>query len=178
MANQVFAGLGLVVRVSSVLSLISMRKFFKRNAVSYALVAGTLACLALGSLLIALAWAVSLRWVTGYGREYALSDGSFRCWQLTFEYGACYWNSFGPGCDGLEIHPCSLPVRIDWRPLFEVRPFPEFGLPLWIPFLLVAIPTGILFWRDRRTPPGHCQRCRYDLTGNTSGICPECGENT
>lgn len=23
--------------------------------------------------------------------------------------------------------------------------------------------------------PGHCGRCEYDLTGNTTGICPECG---
>ncbi len=23
---------------------------------------------------------------------------------------------------------------------------------------------------------GHCQKCSYDLTGNESGKCPECGE--
>jgi ABC-type ATPase with predicted acetyltransferase domain len=23
--------------------------------------------------------------------------------------------------------------------------------------------------------PGTCHKCRYDLTGNTSGVCPECG---
>ncbi|MBN1342741.1 MAG: hypothetical protein JXQ73_08690 [Phycisphaerae bacterium] len=23
--------------------------------------------------------------------------------------------------------------------------------------------------------PGHCGRCGYDLTGNVSGVCPECG---
>ncbi|MFQ5807377.1 MAG: hypothetical protein ACE5I3_13095 [Phycisphaerae bacterium] len=28
----------------------------------------------------------------------------------------------------------------------------------------------------RRIPPGHCQKCGYDLTGNVSGKCPECGE--
>ena len=22
---------------------------------------------------------------------------------------------------------------------------------------------------------GHCQKCGYDLTGNESGVCPECG---
>jgi hypothetical protein len=27
----------------------------------------------------------------------------------------------------------------------------------------------------RRVLPGHCAACRYDLTGNTSGRCPECG---
>lgn len=25
------------------------------------------------------------------------------------------------------------------------------------------------------TQPGHCRSCGYNLTGNTSGICPECG---
>jgi hypothetical protein len=49
-------------------------------------------------------------------------------------------------------------------------------LPMWIPFLTFGGPTAFLFWRDRRRiPPGHC-RCGYSLTGNTSGVCPECGE--
>ena len=28
---------------------------------------------------------------------------------------------------------------------------------------------------EPRFPAGFCQLCSYDLTGNTSGICPECG---
>jgi len=48
-------------------------------------------------------------------------------------------------------------------------------LPLWIPFLVVAVPTTYLWWTDRRIPPGHCQNCGYNLTGNVSGVCPECG---
>lgn len=49
-------------------------------------------------------------------------------------------------------------------------------VPCWIPLLLVAIPTAILWWLDRRRiPPGHCQRCGYDLTGNVTGVCSECG---
>ena len=29
-------------------------------------------------------------------------------------------------------------------------------------------------WERRRSPAGFC-KCGYDLTGNTSGVCPECG---
>lgn len=32
-----------------------------------------------------------------------------------------------------------------------------------------------LFKSLRPRPTGRCQKCDYDLTGNTSGICPECG---
>jgi len=50
-------------------------------------------------------------------------------------------------------------------------------VPLWIPFVAVSMPTALLWWRDRRRiPPGHCRKCGYDLTGNVSGVCPECGE--
>lgn len=49
-------------------------------------------------------------------------------------------------------------------------------VPLWVIGLPLAFLTGILWWLDRRyVPPGYCRRCRYDLTGNTSGRCPECG---
>jgi branched-chain amino acid transport system permease protein len=27
----------------------------------------------------------------------------------------------------------------------------------------------------RRYPKGYCARCGYDLTGNTTAVCPECG---
>jgi hypothetical protein len=29
-------------------------------------------------------------------------------------------------------------------------------------------------WRPDSHP--HCPQCEYDLTGNVSGVCPECGE--
>lgn len=48
-------------------------------------------------------------------------------------------------------------------------------VPLWAPLLAVALPTLYACCRCRRFPPGHCRKCGYDLTGNTTGICPECG---
>ncbi len=50
------------------------------------------------------------------------------------------------------------------------------GVPLWLPFLLAALLTWGLFVLDkRRYRPGACTSCGYDLKGNTSGRCPECG---
>ena len=51
----------------------------------------------------------------------------------------------------------------------------EVYVPLWFPLLIMAIPTYALFRRDRRIPSGHCPTCGYNLTGNTSGKCSECG---
>ena len=52
-----------------------------------------------------------------------------------------------------------------------------FRLPHWILLGAAAGMTGFLFLIDRqRIPPGHCQSCGYNLTGNVSGRCPECGE--
>jgi hypothetical protein len=58
----------------------------------------------------------------------------------------------------------------------------EFGgrvtIPLWIPFLALLLPTLLLWRLERcRPPPGHC-RCGDNLTGLTSGRCPECGAPT
>ena len=48
-------------------------------------------------------------------------------------------------------------------------------LPLWLPFVGLLLPTLLLWRRDRRKPrPGFCPHCDYDLTGNTTGRCPEC----
>ncbi|MCH7813714.1 MAG: hypothetical protein IID40_06800 [Planctomycetes bacterium] len=44
---------------------------------------------------------------------------------------------------------------------------------------LVALPgvvVAVLIARRRPYPRGHCRRCGYDLTGNESGLCPECGK--
>jgi hypothetical protein len=47
-------------------------------------------------------------------------------------------------------------------------------IPLWIPLVMAGVLTALLWWRARPARPGHC-RCGYDLTGNVSGRCPECG---
>lgn len=55
------------------------------------------------------------------------------------------------------------------------------GLPCGVASPAIACLTsaaliGLCWWHEaRRIPPGHCQICRYNLTGNVSGRCPECG---
>ena len=66
---------------------------------------------------------------------------------------------------------------IGWWPKIHTNPLQRLvTIPLWIPLVVVAIPTGFLWRRERKRPrPGHCRSCGYNLTGNVSGVCPECG---
>jgi hypothetical protein len=64
-------------------------------------------------------------------------------------------------------------------------PSPEVVIrfPLWLPVVLFAFLPIRAFIRGpiarrrlrRRRDLGQCMGCGYDLTGNVSGICPECG---
>jgi hypothetical protein len=54
------------------------------------------------------------------------------------------------------------------------------AVPIWLPmglFMLAALVRMYQFARQVRET-GCCNRCSYDLTGNTSGTCPECGTAT
>ncbi len=80
------------------------------------------------------------------------------------------------------------PLPFIWRP--DVSHFTVYStsgkmigtglsiiVPVWIPLLCCGLLAVLLWWLDRgRTRPGHCAQCGYDLTGNVSGTCPECGK--
>ena len=69
--------------------------------------------------------------------------------------------------------PCRDDFVLGWR----------VGVPLWPAIFVDAVALGtalilsiILLRRWATTPrPGHCP-CGYNLTGNVSGRCPECGQ--
>jgi hypothetical protein len=47
-----------------------------------------------------------------------------------------------------------------------------------VPLLFVALMTGVfpaVYFLYPRRIPGCCSNCGYNLTANTSGVCPECG---
>lgn len=57
----------------------------------------------------------------------------------------------------------------DWWP---------WACPYWLLVLVAGFMPVARFWiyRRRRAIVGHCVGCGYNLTGNVSGVCPECGK--
>ena len=127
-------------------------------------------------------WICSIFW----GAEYVGKRFYMSCESGYAMFTVPYSNSTGMVQPGLVVKEARKHT-LSWRPYFLFkRPqgVPNdwgltLGLPLWIPFVLLSVPTAILWYRDRRRPPpGHCKSCGYDLTGNVSGVCSECGEPT
>ena len=129
-----------------------------------------LAGLLLSAAMIGL-FSLSMRWQFGYaGRRFAvtITPGVVAVGLLA-----------GPPPRG----PGFWASRVDWKLVVWPRVYrfarvSVLTVPLWIPFLLVAAPTFLAWRRTRRPPAWRCRNCRYDLTGNVSGVCPECGSPT
>lgn len=51
------------------------------------------------------------------------------------------------------------------------------GVYVGLAQVLLTLPAIALLFR-KQADTGKCPQCRYDLTGNQSGICPECGQAT
>jgi len=74
-----------------------------------------------------------------------------------------------------------LPRRYDLRTSAgPPAPCIRFGCPGVFIFFLLGLYPGIAFlrgparrWHRRRR--GLCEQCGYNLAGNTTGVCPECG---
>lgn len=102
------------------------------------------------------------------------------------------WFHHLPGC---PLGP-SFPMTIEPEPLqpwfsspgmqIRVDPLGLFGFGVsatwWFLTCLFALYPAIAFFlwlrARRRVPPGHCPKCAYKTTGNTSDVCPECGTPT
>jgi hypothetical protein len=79
--------------------------------------------------------------------------------------GIGYW--FESGWNGESARLCI------W---FEYANLGTSGWTLYVPLwpVIVAI-VALMWWTRERKCVTTCWHCSYDLTGNVSGICPECG---
>jgi hypothetical protein len=129
---------------------------------------GIAVCLALTT-----AWLISLRsWshFTVNGFTCALFAGSMTFDNYTYAGYGCYFK-------GYSTSPPWVRFGFRWPELFVVGPrHGALVVPIWMP-LSLALASTCWLWRRARRRTGFCC-CGYSLTGNVSGICPECGSKT
>ena len=100
---------------------------------------------------------------------------------VTVNFGSVYVfaGSIAPGA-GWSVWstgPASQDFHL-WAAKWRITGVTVRAFPTWM-FLLVALIPTVLAWRRMRRPlPGHCRKCGYDLTGNVTGKCSECGAET
>lgn len=138
------------------------------------LIEGLLACVFVGSL-----WLTSCWWNFGpwYGRSQGISQG------IILDSGLISINA-----RGLEFHYANgwawvadfHQPQMVWLLGWICAPYGTGGfvvvIPLWHVLCLYLGATLVTYFRHRGLRvPGHCPQCNYNLTGNTSGSCPECG---
>lgn len=106
-----------------------------------------------------------------------------------------YVTAFAHGGDEIWLYAGISDERISLE-VRAARPFVQKGpmrysvalwtrsirAPLWLVCPVIAATCALLAYLDRRSRRRHrissgcCIRCGYNLTGNVSGVCPECGE--
>jgi hypothetical protein len=140
-------------------------------------------------------------WVSGQNTQisWVNESGTVDAW-VEYSHGdvmACFDRYFDPrldaglGSDDLDVNGSPWNVEPTFRlgPISFARDriLPGHSraiavVPCWAIVAIAAVLPSIgalRFWMSRRTRVrrtlGLCVSCRYDLTGNTSGVCPECG---
>ena len=132
-----------------------------------------------GCALLVVVWFLTLFWGGGYigfTKTIAFQHGTMGLLVYTNDPGDYV------GWTGYRLRD----LDVCWWPSYDDSTSPATGIhlrqrtrrlivPLWILLLLTAIPTIILWRLDRRRLVGYCRKCEYDLTGNVTGVCSECG---
>jgi len=117
-------------------------------------------------------------------------DCAIRARKARCSYGV-FWEERPSGVDelvqGVEVLGFSYNKFSSWTgPQFSIPAIPKcydgyvVYAPLWFLFAMFATCPTIAFIRGplrrwRRKRKSLCVKCGYDLTGNESGVCPECG---
>ena len=101
--------------------------------------------------------------------------------------GAPWLDQWASACYQVQNPPTILGFAWKQSDPFQVGPSKGLPItlllvPLWAPLLLFTFPAVVLIRnalrRRARLRNGCCKKCGYDLQGNISGVCPECGKPT
>lgn len=139
--------------------------------------------------IFATAIAISFRGVTWYRSE----DGFTCTASYWLSKGSMSWAYYEKRTMAIDV-VSDLPSSSNWLvasriwlgnqtighgPLVEVDGVVVWRAPLWPELVLFSLIPGYqLFFQyreRRRSSVGRCLSCGYNLTGNISGVCPECG---
>jgi len=128
--------------------------------------------------------AVAIASLWGFSLRVHLRGEALCGYMTSFAHGHCRVSHLVPSPvhqTHFTYNVMNVPLRPAWG--FEYYAQDSYWsarFPLWLPFLLVAIPTA-LAWRldtlaTRRARVGMCPKCSYPRTGLApSSPCPECG---
>ncbi len=83
------------------------------------------------------------------------------------------------GCAWSVPHPWLMPGRPRLPSTYSTSSYSFVRFSVWVPIAVFAVYPAIAFVRGplrryRRRRRGLCITCGYNLTGNESGVCPEC----
>ncbi len=74
--------------------------------------------------------------------------------------------------------PDSVMKSIEWVPSYDyVLVCAMIGLPVIPAYWASRAAYMNVRWKEVEYDGSSCRQCGYDLTGNVSGVCPECGRN-
>ena len=139
-------------------------------------VAVLLAVIMLAGMAVSFAWVFA--WTDSGGRYYLYLEHGMLCGNpnvLPPGTGPLPWYGHFEVYTSYVYTPWALLPEVDFSPPLPYVRFP-IHLFLAILVMIVIYPlTPFAVRRDRRKR-GLCVRCGYNLTGNTSGTCPECGQ--
>jgi hypothetical protein len=132
-----------------------------------------------------LLWPISQYWGISYTRAYPdrdwLGRRTGRSFCIAIKESTLSMGTTGRAfSSGLDVYPIRIanPSRRLFRPTYgKWGKEWHLAIPVWYFAIFCGIVQAVLWRRVRGVPyAGCCRNCHYNLTGNRSGVCPECGK--